>query len=502
MPSVPPTCWLALMLAACSGGASPDGPTPAPAQANPGRWPACDPSATAQRISFVHVNDLHATYAPDPDDGVSPVARIRGYVEQVQSEHNPYTVFTDGGDDHEKGSVAEVLSQGLATVEVTEALRFDARVLGNHDFAWGEQAALRFSRDPHAIVLASNTRYQGDRPEDWGALRWGVLEVGCVKLGFFGFVSEPWDECNELGEGDFLDGGGLRTRYDHAAQARHLLAEHGDEVDLVVMLSHLGSSADAALAAAVPEIDLVLGGHDHKVLTTPQRSGDALIVQAGAEAVWIAHLDVTVDLASGTITDRDFRLVANRGEGELPRVDAPTQRAVEDIMARHAPEARAALTRLRRDHDEGSIAALTARAAVEQLEVDAALVELSTVWGPWSAGPLTQQDLLDTYKVERQPPGTPSWNAFAQVEIGGGALQAIAASVPPTWAYHGPERIDPDGRYRFALQRCAAHNPERLWPGLSFTGLTEAGETWELLADYGARRQARGLYLDADEPLR
>ena len=33
-------------------------------------------------------------------------------------------------------AVAEVLSQGQATREVVQALQFDVRVLGNHDFAW------------------------------------------------------------------------------------------------------------------------------------------------------------------------------------------------------------------------------------------------------------------------------------------------------------------------------------------------------------------------------
>lgn len=38
------------------------------------------------------------------------------------------------------------------------------------------------------------------------------------------------------------------------------------ECDLIVALTHMRNEQDRKLAAAVPEIDLILGGHDHVVL--------------------------------------------------------------------------------------------------------------------------------------------------------------------------------------------------------------------------------------------
>ena len=87
-------------------------------------------------------------------------SRIKAYHKKALSE-SPYTLFTDGGDDYEKGTVAEQISQGLATDEAIKAMAFDLRVLGNHDYAWGPEKLLEFSQDENAIVLASNTRYEG-----------------------------------------------------------------------------------------------------------------------------------------------------------------------------------------------------------------------------------------------------------------------------------------------------------------------------------------------------
>ncbi|MFA5906308.1 MAG: metallophosphoesterase, partial [Desulfobacula sp.] len=120
------------------------------------KWPSCDGHCTTQDISFVHVSDLHAQYNLDKN-GSSPVGRIRGYYEQVKKE-NPFTLFTNAGDDYEKGSIAEELSRGKTTRQVVHALRYDVRTLGNHDFAWGIEELFRFSNDPSAVVLASNIR--------------------------------------------------------------------------------------------------------------------------------------------------------------------------------------------------------------------------------------------------------------------------------------------------------------------------------------------------------
>ncbi len=154
-------------------------------------WPACDPSATSQRLTFVHVNDLHANYTPVGEADVSPWSRVRHFYERTRVE-SPYTIFTDGGDDHEKGSVAELLSEGRSTLELVQAMAFDVRVIGNHDFAWSLDEVLDFSNDPHAVVLSGNHHMTGPDASRWGAEEFHVLTVGCVRVGFVGLTSEPW----------------------------------------------------------------------------------------------------------------------------------------------------------------------------------------------------------------------------------------------------------------------------------------------------------------------
>jgi 2',3'-cyclic-nucleotide 2'-phosphodiesterase (5'-nucleotidase family) len=49
------------------------------------------------------------------------------------------------------------------------------------------------------------------------------------------------------------------------------------------------------IAAACPEINLIVGGHSHRKLETPLQVGETLIVQAGDYGRWLGQLDLTVE---------------------------------------------------------------------------------------------------------------------------------------------------------------------------------------------------------------
>ncbi len=473
-------------------GDAPDGDAP--------HWPDCDLSASTQAITFIHINDLHSEYTPDPAfDNESPVSRLRGYFEQVKAEQ-PFTLFTDGGDDHEKGSVAEPLSDGYSTTEIVHAMGFDVRVIGNHDFAWGPEEVMAFSRDPHALVLASNTTYDGPNPEDWWAVSYGERKVGCVTIGFFGMAPKPYNANNQSYAGDYYPGGDFHTDHDYPAVAAAIVQAHRADVDLMVMVSHLGNGTDADIAAAVPGIDVILGGHSHTTLYQEDRVGETVIVQAGSNALWAAHLDLTVDLENGGVADYNYSLNMNMS-GTMP-VDETVQTAVETTMLEYAPEANDPVAMVVANRNEAQVAAITAQAAVETLSADAAVVIVDEVWATWSSGPLTQQKMLNTYKIERQPAGSPGFNSFYTVSLSGDQLQAIRDHLDDGYACVVPGDIEAGTTYTLAIQKMLAFNPDLYLPvGTVMSEPVFAMEAWELLDTYGRARTQAGLYIDVEEAL-
>lgn len=78
---------------------------------------------------------------------------------------------------------------------------------------------------------------------------------------------------------------------DPYAIAAHMAATTPPHVTLVA-LSHLGLRADRELAARVPRLELILGGHSHDTLPTPEFVGPVPIVHAGPYGAFVSRTDL------------------------------------------------------------------------------------------------------------------------------------------------------------------------------------------------------------------
>lgn len=479
------------------GDAPGDGAEDAPAEAP--AFPACN-GAETQTITFVHVNDLHAAFNPPEPGAPSPYALVRGFYEAALAE-NPYTLFTNGGDDHEKGSLADLVSDGAATIALVRAMGFDVRVLGNHDYAFSVPQVTELSRDPRAIVLSSNNLRRGNDPAAWGAVPTAVMTVGCVKLGFIGLVSKPWDARDRQYDGDYFPQ--FAYDADFAGRTAALAAELRPQVDLIVMVNHMGAGDDAELASRVTGIDVILGGHSHTPMSKVRVVNGTRIIQAGSSAGFVARLDLDVRIRDKAIVADRYRL-APVIAGTMP-VSEPVQAAVAAELRRWVPDLRSPVgTVAAQTVSNDAVAAVAARAALAAARADAAIIDPRTVWSSWQRGTLDRQGCLDTFKVEREPPGTPGFNSLYTVEVSGADLAAIRAGKgtgPRPWPYAGVENPDPALRYVLALQkRPALHPDEELPAGVTVGAPTFRMEMWRALCDYAAARTAAGKAIDADEP--
>ena len=145
---------------------------------------------------------------------------------------------------------------------------------------------------------------------------------------------------------------------------------------------------------------------------------------------------------------------------------------------------------------------MAAIAAIQVFGADASLVEESTVWTTWDPGAFTQQQALDTFKVERERSGTPGFNSFYLVDIAGTHLQTIASSLPSGWRFRGPAIIDSTSTYKLALPKRTAYHPADYFPaGVEFSPPVFGMEAWQVLDAYG-RSQTKGCrYIDTDSSL-
>lgn len=467
-----------------------------------GKWPICRSDATEQKLSFVHIADMHANYNAGAD-GSNPVSRLRGYYQAVKKD-NPFTLFTNSGDDYEKGSIAEELSQGRSTREVVHGLGYDVRTLGNHDFAWGIKELLLFSHDPGAVVLSSNTRINRQkegplRHVSTGFTDFTVLTVGCVRIGFFGLTARPYDHKGGQTDGPvYPELPSLEMDFDFVAVTEKIIALHRPEVDLLVMVSHLGITDDIAVAQQTQGIDLILGGHSHTTLEKPLRVKETTIIHVGAQAEHIGRYDLLYDLKRRVIADADFQLVANVPENIAD--DEKTRKTVATLLHRYQRQLNEPVADVKTSQSHFAMARIAALAAVEKLSVDAAFIDSGSVWKEWHPGKLTRQDIFESFKVEREPPGTPGASSLYLMEVSGADL-LHARTVLKDAAYSGPTRIDPLALYTVAMQKPQAFEQQRLFSrNIAIAPPRPEAELWEVVAAFADDLNDRNLALDEGSP--
>ncbi|MBV8356124.1 MAG: hypothetical protein JO101_12430 [Candidatus Eremiobacteraeota bacterium] len=79
--------------------------------------------------------------------------------------------------------------------------------------------------------------------------------------------------------------------------------------ETLIVLSHLGLRADRELAAAVPRIDLILGGHSHDTLAAPELIGEVPIVHAGPYGRYVSRSELVFDAKAARARVAGFALL-------------------------------------------------------------------------------------------------------------------------------------------------------------------------------------------------
>lgn len=472
----------------------------APAPDAPRILGSCDEASLARgkaRITIAHFNDLQARYH-ERLGGKSRYAYIAGYLRKLKAE-NPATLVLDAGDDYEKGSVAELRSMGETTRRMVQALPIDARTIGNHDFAYGEESVLRDVKLSAHPVLAANVLHARLPPEQQPFRPFVKFQVGCVKVGVIGLVTQSYGADDQQTKEPYL---GVFRHDDHYAQvlAREVAA-HRDEVDVLVALTHLGFYEDSLMATRVGRgVDLVLGAHTEDLLKEPlpinhHGGGRTWILQAGHFGETLGRADLVVDLKERSVAFERYKIVDV--DASLPAADDVAELAArleEDTLGAKKP-----IGVLKAPIGRGKEMADFVERVMKAQGADAVVLGRDLFWDSLPAGPLTLQRLYDAVLVQRQPAGTSGFSSLWSVEVKGSELAMLRDRFRPGWSYQGafPTRIEPHKKYRLVVDKRAL-----VFPRVAFAEGTKLpkgqpmGELVDVLEAWARARTERGEPID------
>jgi 5'-nucleotidase/UDP-sugar diphosphatase len=267
------------------------------------------------KLTILHTNDVHAHYLPfdvgggtcDPAKGCwGGVARTATVVNKVRGEGGNI-VLLDAGDQFQ-GTLFYNQYKGEAAQTFMTAIGYQAMAVGNHEFDDGPAVLGKFIKGVQFPVLSANLDVSAE-PELKGLVKpWTVIEVGGQKVGVFGLTTEELPSIASPGPNVKV-----KSAVNSAKEA--VAALKGQGINKIIALTHIGYGDDKALAAAVDDIDVIVGGHTHTYLSSKDEKAEGpyptqikspngstvLIVTDGAWAKNLGRLDVTFD-ANGVAT--------------------------------------------------------------------------------------------------------------------------------------------------------------------------------------------------------
>jgi 2',3'-cyclic-nucleotide 2'-phosphodiesterase (5'-nucleotidase family) len=182
-----------------------------------------------------------------------------------------------------------------------DAAGYDAQCIGNREFHYLFRLLRARAARMHHPLVCTNLRDTKNRPLPFvPALRFAI--EGGVTAHVLGLlimqypVGSPWERV-------------FGWRFLMPWDAVEPYAAQIAQGDALIVLSHIGLSLDRELAARVPRIDIVLGGHSHDTLAQPEYAGEVPIVHAGPYGKFVSRTEMAYDTAARRFHIEDFALV-------------------------------------------------------------------------------------------------------------------------------------------------------------------------------------------------
>ena len=376
----------------------------------------CKP-AENYTLSIVHTNDLHAHLLPFNDhedcapdsECLGGFARIAAFMNQ-EKKQNPATLFLDAGDRF-TGTAFYALTKSRFLLPLFKMMPYDAAALGNHEFDDNLDETISFISQWPVPTVAANLKIS-PREKLYQHIRSSVVvEKNKRKIGIVGVITP---EINVLGERQISV---MPIKKSVAAEVKKLKRQ---KVDIIVVLSHIGLSEDVKLAKAVPDIDIIVGGHSHSLLINDKNNpirragypmvmngGRTLIVSCGLGGQYVGKLQAEFD-AKGHIIG--FSGDAMAMSTAIPN-DAQAEKIIDEASGYLQGVLHEKIATLPQTYgytegknycsEECAVGEyLSFLLAREHPKVDAVLINSGSIRSMLSAGEMTYSHLLDFYPYD------------------------------------------------------------------------------------------------------
>lgn len=402
------------------------------------------------RVTVIHTSDIHSRLFPfhfepnrfEREDGLLPenspfggAARMATVIDDIR-QRSPRSLWLDSGDMFQGAPVFNMFS-GEAEMRTLSQMGLDGAVIGNHEFDLGSKNLFnQIDNWAEFPLLAANYEFDDPPNPDKRFLSdvvapYTIFDIDGVTFGVIGMGN--WSSMTGIFEGG--NSLGIRPRTDEQAVREHVRLLR-PQVDVVVLLSHLGLSEDEGLAAyeavdpneelPLEGVDLILGGHLHIVLGPPKvipsddQGNETVLAHSGAFSKFVGKLDLVVRMGEdNSDPEKRSRIVAHSYENIPIDSQIRPHSGVTDLLYPYASELHEKIDLegviayvdrpegqlIARNNDSGGDSQLGNMVARSMqirngIEADFAITNTLGIRADFERGPLTMEETFNVFPFE------------------------------------------------------------------------------------------------------
>jgi 5'-nucleotidase/UDP-sugar diphosphatase len=273
-------------------------------------------------LEILHINDFHSRFesitksdstcnaeGEQKGECFGGIARLKTEIDAKRAAAKAAgtnLVLLSAGDEFQ-GSLFYTQYKSHIVAEFMNDMGFDVVATGNHEFDDGPAEFAKFLDAAKFPIVGGNFDTTKDpdlkgRPQ--GSI---VLDIAGQKVAVIGATTEETPEIATVGDVKFS----AVTDWVGAEVKKY----EAEGITKIVVLSHIGYELDKKLAAAVPGIDVIVGGHSHTFLSSTDETAaghyptlvknpdgtDVPVVQAGQYGKYLGDITITWDDAGKVV---------------------------------------------------------------------------------------------------------------------------------------------------------------------------------------------------------
>ena len=271
-------------------------------------------------IKILETTDIHGNYFPydfiDEKPGKGSLARVYTYLKQEREKYGNRLLMLDNGDILQGQPSAyyynyvDTVSKHL-TSRILNYMGYNAGTVGNHDIETGPRVYDRLVAQSDFPWMAANAVFDKGKGTGSYFKPYTMFEIEGVRIAVLGIITPgipTWLPKSLWPDMHFEDA--LKT----AAQWVPVL-KNKEKADVIIGLFHLGMNGNILanglneghghdMAREIPDLDVVLIGHDHRNANQTivnQQGEQVVIINPGANGNNVGDVELTIKMNNGKV---------------------------------------------------------------------------------------------------------------------------------------------------------------------------------------------------------